>query len=122
MVKTPKKRYCLDGAEIKVSLYYDEIAGRYLEKLPNLEQHPVYTAHGWLCITAVQDACEFAEDKEAPDLPCLDCSSCRFYSPEHPTELIALCKHESKRNTGSALALKPNKGEMHSKLKEDEKA
>ena len=119
MVKKPKKRYCLDGAEINVSLYYDEMAGRYLEKLPDLAQHPVYTTHGWLCVTAVQDACAFAEDNEDSDLPCLDCGSCRFYSPEHPTELIALCRHESNRNTGSALDSKPNKGEKDSKLKEE---
>lgn len=97
MAENPTRRYCLDGLAMDVALYYDELVGRYLEALPDLEEQSVYSTHGWLCITAVQDACEFAEDNEDPDLPCLDCGSCRFYTPEHPRELIALCRNKSRQ-------------------------
>ena len=99
MKQKRERIYRLDGMELKVPLYYHAKIGKALAGLPDLEETPVYTAAGHLCVGAVQDACSHGENAASPREPCMDCGSCRHYWVELAGDLIGVCTHPKNRRT-----------------------
>lgn len=90
------RKYVVDGYELKVTAYYDELSGKYLENYDPWLGGDVYTPSGHPIRVSVIDACEFAEG--IGSYPCVECAVCRFYSRAAPKTLIGVCMNPKKSN------------------------
>lgn len=77
--------------------YYEEFekdSGEPIPIYPNFLKHPVYTDDGYPFVTAIQDACEYAE---TDDIGFGLCSECRFF--DEGDDFIGICLSPENRRT-----------------------
>lgn len=87
--------YNIEGARFDVPVYYDELAGRETEHLPDLLKNPIYTPSGERIMLTIEDACKNASPADG-ETRCIDCGSCRYYR-QTPGTLLGVCGHAAMR-------------------------
>ena len=97
MKQDRERIYNLEGIEIRVPLRYAGTVGKYLAEFPDLEEQPIYTATGYLCVEAVRDACAQGRSRDELEAPCIDCGSCIYYTVEQVGDLIGFCRQPTER-------------------------
>ena len=90
--------YEFDGVILDMPTHYDALADMHIEDYRNFNENPAWTDAGHPVIGAVEEACGYAET-HAPD-PCMDCGSCKFYTPKTPNRLIGICEHPKRLRAG----------------------
>ena len=85
--------YNIEGAEFDVPVYYDELAGRETEHLPDFLETPIYTPSGERVMLTIEDACASAAPADG-ETRCIDCGSCRYYR-QTPGTLLGVCRQET---------------------------
>ena len=88
------KHYEFEGAKLEISMFYDELTGRFIEEYRNFYEEPAWTAEGCPITHSVEDACPHGE-WEVPHR-CRDCGSCRFFHAIAEHTLIGVCRHEKR--------------------------
>lgn len=89
-----EKLYHLDDIVFKVPIYYDEDSGKYFEEFPDFGETPAYTAEGYRCTTAMEDACSHGRAEGYPD-----CGSCGYYERAKEGDLIGICRCSKNRKS-----------------------
>ena len=95
-MKQTVRLYDVEGTQLEIHSYYDELAQMYIETYPDFIETPVYTKAGAPILFAGEDACVYGEPLGGE--PCIDCGSCRFYR-QLPNALIGVCGHEKKKKS-----------------------
>lgn len=102
------RRYEFEGVVLDISLHYDSLADMYIEEYPDFIENPVWTRDGHPVMASVEDACPYCEWDEPEQ--CIDCGSCRFYTPAAPHTLMGVCRHENRlwagRKKGAEICIK----------------
>lgn len=89
------RKYIIDGFELSVPVYYDELSGKYIEDYSRWIETLVYTPRGHPVLVSSEDACEFAESCDG--CPCVECGGCRFYKRAKKHTLIGICRHKKRQ-------------------------
>lgn len=92
--ETKETTITIEGAEIKVTLKYDRMSRKFIERYPDLLKYPVYTPSGKRIMLSIEDACSYANLKSGIYK---DCGSCRYYQQKKDT-LLGVCNHEKMRS------------------------
>ncbi len=89
------RRYEFEGVILYIPLYYDKNADMYIEEYPDFIENPVWTRDGHPVMFCGEDACSHSEWDEPGR--CMDCGSCRHYTPVSPHTLMGVCRHAKRR-------------------------
>lgn len=92
--ETKETTITIEGAEIKITLKYDRMSRKFIERYPDLLKYPVYTPSGKRIMLSIEDARSYADLK--PGIY-KDCGSCRHYQQKKGT-LLGVCSHEKMRS------------------------
>lgn len=99
MQKSISRVFCFDGDACEVIFHFDETCGKYFGEYPDFEEVPRFTVGGRPWVSALQDGCEYGENKFCRYTECSDCGSCKFFVQERSGDLIGICDHENKRRS-----------------------
>lgn len=86
------RHYEFEGAVLDMPMFYDELAGRYIEEYRNFNEEPAWTADGCPIMHSVEDACTYGEWDEPSR--CNTCGECKFFKFIAQHSLLGVCRQK----------------------------
>lgn len=89
--KVPDRIIRVKGHEFDLYKYYDNSLGEELINYPNFQENPEYTDDGRPFVMAIQECCQLGEPIDPGNADICDCSGCKWFFLESPTDAIGVC-------------------------------
>jgi hypothetical protein len=89
--KNPDKTILIKGHRFDLYKYYDNSLGEELINYPNFKENPEYTNDDRPFVMAIQECCPLGEPIDLNNSDLYDCSGCKWFFLESPTDAIGVC-------------------------------